>query len=225
MFDIYIPETPAIWIDSLEKWWEKVTEEKGKYKCYAIFLVLPTDYSAIAYLKGKDYLNELDIISNKNCLVIVASKEYIKRGGTDKKLVELRRKIHVYADKLHDDEIRPIKVETQGYCKIFARIFKIKYDQFPCMILFQNIDSPRHIIVSLQNISSEKIALRMRNIFTVVDNAVTKNRDPLSAVHDYLLKYKILDKKTSLVNDIREFAGKTLGYAMQAWINSLFKGF
>ncbi len=233
MPSLYIPETPQISLSSIGEWWQSVLKEQGKYKCYAILLFLPADRHILKYLDRQAYLQELDLISDKNCLVIISTKEYIKRVGKDKQPVK------VWIDKetvkergfakvqgprnIYDEVIEPSPTEFQGYCRVFARIFKITYDQFPCLVLFQNIDSPKHIIVSLQNLEPEKISLRMRNIFTVVENAVMQKKDPLQAIRNYLLKYKILSKKAIAVNDIREFAGISLGYAMQAWINSLFR--
>ncbi len=224
--------------ESLKKWWGEVVAQKGKYKCYAVFLYLPTDDSAQFYLDSKAFMQELDLISGKNCLVLATSKEYVRRFGIDQEPVHPCALYKAQPAGETDDSVpseetytvlhRRASTEARrkkplGYCNMFARMFNLTYDQFPCMLLFQDLDSRRHIVVSLQGIDAKKIALRMRNIFTVVGNAIAGQRDPLKEVRGYLLKYKIMDKKTKVVNDVVEFAGRTMGFAMQAWINSLFK--
>ena len=53
---------------SLRKWWHMILHQEGRYQCYSIFLVLPSDKEALRYLM--DFGTEIDLISDKDCLII-----------------------------------------------------------------------------------------------------------------------------------------------------------
>jgi hypothetical protein len=53
----------------VREWWHELLRLYGKYKSYAIFLVLPSDKEAIEYLTSITYLQELNAISGDDCLV------------------------------------------------------------------------------------------------------------------------------------------------------------
>src|ERR1051325_2501992 len=46
--------------------WHYILKSHGKYSCYAVFLLLPSDVEAIRYFK--EFGKELDMISGKECL-------------------------------------------------------------------------------------------------------------------------------------------------------------
>ncbi|MEK6575574.1 MAG: hypothetical protein AABZ58_14795, partial [Chloroflexota bacterium] len=54
--------------DVLRRWWHEIQRLGGRYSCYAIFLVLPSDREAIRYLH--EFGKELDLISGEDCLVV-----------------------------------------------------------------------------------------------------------------------------------------------------------
>lgn len=63
----------------LREWWHGILRSYGRYYCYAIFLVLPSDKEALRYLT--DFGREIDLISGVNCLVIALGKTEFKRSG------------------------------------------------------------------------------------------------------------------------------------------------
>ncbi len=77
--DISIIDSPPDTNDKhqLREWWHEILRDYGRYSCYAVFLVLPSDKEVFHYLNrhGK----ELNVISGENCLVIILSEGRFRR--------------------------------------------------------------------------------------------------------------------------------------------------
>lgn len=117
---------------SVRDWWHEILRDHGRYSCYGIFLVLPSDKKAIRYLTK--YGRELHLISNENCLIIALSENEFRYSGFDARIW------HELVDE-HVNEGHSLKV---------AKLFDIDFDKFPCLVLFQNMRSPEHMLVALK---------------------------------------------------------------------------
>jgi hypothetical protein len=190
---------------SLREWWHEILRTHGRYSCYGIFLTLPSDVEAFRYLT--EYGKELNLIASKNCLIIVLGKTDFQRTGFDegswRKLVE--------------------EHTSDGYSITVARLFGIKIIDFPCLILFQDIRSPEHVVIKLSNMTAEEIALRMRLIFTTVEDAIRNKKKLLHQLEKQQSIEFIQKTGYSITSKIGGLAEKTFEKAMEAWINATIK--
>lgn len=170
-----------------------------------MFLLLPSDKEVLRYLA--EFGKELNIISGQECLVMALSRSEIKEVGFDE-----------------DSWSTTILEHTnEGYSEKVARLFDIKLDQFPCMVVFQDIRTPDHIRIPLGDMTAEEIGKRMRTIFDTIREAVSKGDKPLAALAGHLKKEGWLGKGRAIFS----FAGKTFEKAieisMKAYIESTIK--
>lgn len=187
---------------SLREWWHSVIREHGHYKCYSIFLVLPSDKEAINYLS--EFGKELDIISGDDCLVIAFGKTKFKGQKFDEK---------IWSDVINEYVDEGISVKI-------AKMFKIEFTQFPCLLIFKDIRTPEHVIITLKDSTSESIATNMRQVFSVINKAVSKKQDPIHALSLKRKSDSLQKTGLSFISEVQSFAGKTLETAMEAFIKA-----
>jgi len=194
----FIKEDPH----SIRAFWHSILREHGQYSCYAVFLLLPSDNEAISYFR--EFGRELNLISGKECLVLAFGETELKGPNFDNDIWSIVAGEHVAQDM-------SIKI---------AQKFKIKFTQFPCLLVFRDIRSPEHVIINLKNHTSENIAENLRKVFSIINTAVSKKQDPVHALNlerkaEYFQKTGL-----SIVSEVQSFAGKTLDTVMEAFIKA-----
>lgn len=193
-------------LKELREWWHELLREHGKYKAYAVFLVLPADQEAIYYLQKNE--REIDAITGNGCLVIIFTNTRFIRSNLDS-----RRTWH--------DSLR--EYYSEGHSIRLAEIFDIQLQEFPCLILFRDIRSPEHVKVSLKGLETTEITERMRVIFSLIKKATSTEQNPLLAVENYLNNQVLVSGGKMIANKIGGFAGKTLDTVMKAYIEAVMK--
>lgn len=184
--------------ERLREWWHQILGRYDRYPSYAVLLALKSDTEATRYLT--EFGEELHVITGKSCLVITLSSLGFMNYGSD-------------------DEFTPLAIEehiVNGYCIEVALLFEVRYDQFPCLLLFGDIRKPEHILFSLQGLDAKEIAQEMRLLFSVVSEAVEQDRDPVEAVEIYNKQQAFAEKKKATWSSIRRFAGKTIEMIAEA---------
>lgn len=193
--------------NSLRGWWHKILCSHGRYSCYAMFLLLPSDKGAIKYVS--EYGDELDLITSADCLVIALSK----------------KEFHIPSTSM-DNNIWSSVINSQvkeGHSILIANHFGIDYENIPCMILFKDIRSSKYIIVSMKNLSADEIASNMRETFSLVHKAAKKSLDPLTLIQQERNKKVFLHKGESIVSTLRTLIGKTFETGVEAWLKTVVK--
>ncbi len=207
---------------SLREWWHNILREyKQHYSCFAIFLVLPSDKETIRYLT--DFGNELDIISGEDCLVIAIGKSEFRRSGFDEKVQNptTAEKVSSFLDEMWNAAIK--EHVSKGYSAKIAQLFNIEVDQFPCLLVFKDIRSSNHLLITLKGMAAEEIAGRMRSIFSIIHKAVANKVDPLEALAQNQNEETFKKAGKTILNKVTGFAEKTFETAMEAWINASVK--
>lgn len=189
----------------IRNWWHNLLRYNKIYSCYAILLVLPSDFEAIRYLK--DFGNELNLISGEDCLVIIFGNYGLMPGS-------FRDEGWLSAVDEHS---------TRSYCIKTAEYFNIKYSEFPCLILFKDIKSQEHLEIALKSQTAEQIAENLRSIFYVIRQAITRNKNPINALDTHQKSEKLLKTGSSIVGGIQSLAGKSIESVFEAIINSSIK--
>jgi hypothetical protein len=207
---------------ALREWWHNILRDyENHYSCYAIFLVLPSDKESIRYLA--DFGTEIDIISGDDCLVIILGKTEFMRSGFDETVQRptISERLASFLEEMWELAVK--EHVSKGYSVKIAQLFNIEMNQFPCLLLFKDIRSPNHVIVTLKGMIAEEIAERMRFVFSIIHKAVTNKVDPL----DSLIKYQNNDTfqkaGKTILNKVTGFAEKTFETAMEAWISASIK--
>jgi hypothetical protein len=189
----------------LRAWWHKVLRDHGKYFCFAFVLVLPGDAEAIRYLT--ELGSELDQISGEDCLVIALADLGVRRPGFDK-------------------ELWTAAVEAQtskGHSLTVAELFDIDLTEFPCLVLFEDVRQPRHIVVSLKGLNVESIGDELRSVFSVIRKAAKEKADPLTAVEESQRRQQLREKGEIIVGQVRSIGDKTFEKAMEAVIKAIIE--
>jgi hypothetical protein len=189
----------------LRNWWHATLKDRGRYSCYGIFLALPSDKEAIMYLS--QYGEELDLISGKSCLIIALSRRDYRLKGF--KGETWRKILNKYAG-----EGLSIKV---------AQLFDIAFTEFPCLLLFEDIRSPKHVAIRLAGMPTSEIAIRMRKIFSVIQRAVNEEKPPLAELKKVRKIETIQKTGRVLANKAGKLTEKTFEKAMEAWIQAIIK--
>lgn len=190
---------------SLREWWHGVVRDHGRYSCYAIFLLLPSDEEALRYLIN--FGKELDLISGENCAVIALGRTEVRRSGFDKRV--WRAIIEGQA--------------TEGYSIKVAQLFDITFDKFPCLVVFQDIRSPNHVVVTLKGMTTQEIVETMRSVFSIIQDAVINNDNPLNAIEKRRNSEALSRKGKTIVSELHTLIGKTFETAVEAWIKASIK--
>lgn len=196
---------------NLREWWHNLLRRRGAYPTYAFFLVLPSDQEMVKYLI--QFGKELDIVSGENCLVIALGNTEFRRSGFDKNLREVEE---VWQWVLNDHV-------SLGYSSKVAKLFDIGFDKFPCLIIFKDIRSSEHHLVTLKEMTSVEIGTRVRFVFSIIHKAVANKNDPLTALQAKRNSEDLQKKGQSIVSGLRSFAGKTFETAVETWIKASIK--
>ncbi len=182
--------------------WHSILREHGRYSSHAIFLLLPSDKEAIGYFK--EFGKELDLLSGKECLVLAFSKSELKSSNFNDDIWSRVAKEHI----------------TEGVSIQIARMFKIDFTQFPCLIVFKDIRSNEHVVIDLKDCSSEMIAKIMRKVFSRINEAVSRKQDPIRAVSLMRKEEDFQKKGSAFVSEIKSVAGKTLETVLEAFFKA-----
>lgn len=187
---------------NLRDWWHQILREHGKYSCYGFFLVLDGDKETVRYLK--EYGNELEHISNDNCLIMSLTDDNFLYYDFGKSSWENA-------------------VETQikkGYSVQVGNLFEVGTNEFPCLVLFSDIRSANHVVVKLDKMTAEDISTKMRVIFSAIHKAVANKTDVLEAI-EKLSKDEIqINKKKALLSEIRQLSKSSLATAIESGIKA-----
>jgi hypothetical protein len=76
-------------------------------------------------------------------------------------------------------------------------------------------------VVSLKEMNSEETATRLRSIFSLIDEAVSRKDNPIQALGFQKHEEDFQKMGKSIISEFRSFAGKTLESTMEAFINSV----
>ncbi len=190
----------------LRDWWHDILRRHESYPCYCICMVLPSNKEVICYLK--EYPTELHILSGDNCLVITLDEK-----PHDLTVEQLKNK-EVWEPLLE-------KHTDYGYTTIVAEIFEIQLDDYPCLLFFNDIRSPEHVVFSLENLSSNEIASELKSIFSEIGDAVSAEDDILKRIVDYGRKKAVLNSGKTAIRWGSNLANKTLETAVTSFAKSL----
>lgn len=206
----------------LRKWWHSILRKQGNYKCYGIMLVLPSDENAIQYLINSG--SELDIISGENCLIIALSDVQVRSSEFDG-CFQNRKDVEINLNEIDEESWSKAINEqvSKGYSIRVAKTFGIPMTKFPCLVIFQDIRSPGHVLVSFKDMKQKEISKKMRSIFSIVQHAITHNENPIKELQKYQNQEDLQLHGKSVIESIGSFGGKTLEIAMEAWLKSLIK--
>jgi hypothetical protein len=204
----------------IKNWWDSIINEEGSCPLYAFFLLLPSDGQMGEYLS--ESAGELNSLSGNNCLILIIHKEKIQRIGTDPKLRSMEslrkknKKLNVaYFRELLKDQV------SEGYSIRMADYFKVPTAEFPCLVFFQGIFSQEHILITFSNMDKKEIAPRMREIFSVIQEAASANTSILRKIESLRTNELFQREGKVMISTIRNIAGKTFQIAIEVWIKSL----
>jgi hypothetical protein len=185
----------------LQQWWHDVVKNHGRYSCYAMLLVLPSDKEAIRYLT--DFGKELDLVSGRSCLLLALGNSQFKRSGFEEDIWKDLARQH-----------------SSGFSVQVGEIFGLRFTDFPCLIVFKDIRQEEHIVITLVGKTAEQIADQMRLMFSIVQDAASVRRDPLKALERHQSIDGITKTGRGVISGIRNVFGKSFETAMQALIKA-----
>ena len=189
----------------LREWWHSILRENGKYSCYATFLVLQSDKETFRYLN--EYGSELDILSGEDCLIVAISESEFWHP--------------VFGSEEWNLAVKGLF--SKSLSVQVARIFNVKFTDFPCVLFFKDIREQEHIIVHLADLSAEEIASELRKVFSIIHIAVQKKVNPIKALSLQNTREDLKHKGNNIISGVSSFAGKTIETAMEAFIGTLIK--
>jgi hypothetical protein len=187
---------------SLRDWWHQILRNHGHYCCFAFFLCLPSDIEAIRYLA--DFGQELDVMSQENCLIIALSEAEYKHSNFDEGVWS----------RAVSEQI------SKGFSVTVAQLFQLPLTEFPCMVLFEDIRSPKRIIITLAGLTTEQISNETRAIFSLIQQSCTKRISPLDILEQHQDGKRFQKAGHTILTKFFGFAGKTFEAAMEAWIKA-----
>ncbi len=206
---------------TLREWWHGILRDHGHYSCYAIFLVLPSDKETLRYLV--DFGNELDIISGEDCLVIALGKSEFKRSGMDEEIKKPSASER-FSTLLEDAWSTVIKEQvSKGYSVKIAQLFNIGLTEFPCLLIFQDIRSSDHAIITLKGMTAEEIAERLRATFSIIHTAVSDKKAVIDTLASHQNSETLRKAGKTIFSKATGIAEKTFETAMEAWISAVVK--
>ncbi len=172
-------------------------------------MVLPSDTESIKYLSK--YGNELHQISGDNTLVLAFSKNEFTIPGTQSEFPDL-----VWTSIVE-------KQVAEGLSLRVANMFNIKYSEFPCLLLFEDIRSPQHVKISIKGLSAEEISVRMREIFSVIQKAVKNKEKVITTLKKDSFFKGLQAKSMATINVVQDITQKTFEAALTAWAETIVK--
>lgn len=198
---------------SLRKWWRAILTKERGYACYAVFLLLPRDKEVIDYLTM--FGDELEIVTGKNCLVLVLSDERFCRVGTDKKARSV--------SKAASWKSAVGEHIAAGFSVDVARLFQVHLNEFPAMLIFRSIHSPERINISFKSMAADEIADKIRSIFSLVDDAVSARKNPIKHLARQNRKEAFIRGGRSIISTVTSVADRTFQAAVEAWLRAIMK--
>ena len=190
---------------SVREWWHKNLREHGRYPCYAIILVLPSDTEAVKYLD--DFGHELHLISGDTCLILTLNQTQFSVPAFDETIWEKAVNEHV----------------ASGYSARVAQLLDISFDRFPCMVIFEDIRSSEHVVITLKDMPAKEVSEKLRVIFSLIQTAVEDGENPLSTIDRHRNQESFLSAGQTIVGHVQNFIGKTFEKTMEAWIKATIK--
>ena len=189
-------EKPAKKI-TLRDWWHDILRDHGKYDCYAILLSLSSDVEANAYLQ--EFGRESDQMTGFNCLFMALTNQEV-------------------ISKNFDDNAWSAAVGDQikyGLGIQIADLFEVKFEQMPCLLLFEDIRNSSHALIDLQDLEAADVAKKMRFIFGVVKDSVEKNKKTITQIEKTLTQKKREDVEKKITGQVKELTKKTFEVALE----------
>lgn len=192
--------------EHLRAWWHDLLRAHGRFYCYGVFLMLAADKEARKY--ATEYAGELHQASGKNCAILGLGRVPEQSG------------------EVFDPSAWRQAVDQQveeGNSLPIAEIFRLPLTSFPAVILFRDIRSSEHVLISLKGLSAEEIAARMRGVYQAVSQAAAEKQDPLRAVGALRRGEAYRVKRRAIISGTRRVAGQTLAAAIEAVIKAVVK--
>lgn len=189
----------------LRQWWHDILRDHGSYSCYAFLLALPSDKRAIRFFA--EYGRELHLLSGKNCLIIALSDTQFMSSGFSDEMWEV----------MIDEQV------SEGHSIEVAQLFGIKLTELPCIVLFQDIRTPEHVVVTLKGMKTKEISDQVRSLFSIVHQAASDRENPLSAIEQYRDQEKFRRAGQTIISHVRGLGGRTFEAAMEAWMKANIK--
>jgi hypothetical protein len=190
---------------SLREWWYAILRNYGKYPCYAIFLVLPSDKEAAEFLKESG--RELHIISGRHCLIIVLGVNFFCTVG-------LNDDFWIEASTKHI---------TTGESIQIAELFDVELTEFPGIVFFHDVRSSNFAFVSLKDLKKEGIKHTLREIFSLIRKQEDNPEEIMNSIRDHLRLRKLHRKQNQVKHAATAFIGKTIETVMEAWVKATVK--
>ena len=200
---------PSVDESNIKEWQHELFRKYGKSSCYALFLVLPSDFEAIRYITR--YSEELHLISEDNTLVLALSQNSYKIPISTSE----------YPDYYWNRVVKRQIIE--GLSLKVAKIFNIKFSEFPCLLIFEDIRSPQHIKINLKKMTHDEISERMRIIFSIIQKAAKNKKSPIATIKNDLAFEKLQKAGQVTIYTLQDFAGKTFEAALKAWAEASVK--
>lgn len=189
-------------VKSIREWWHSILRKHGRYQCSAVFLLLPSDKNATEYFAK--YGRELHILSGSNCLILAFGDYEFKHKEFDDDIWYKLAAEHV----------------SEGYSLELAKLFEIEFSSLPCVLFFRDIRDTAYTAVSLKNMSTYEIAEMMRDLFGVINLAVSQDINPLEALKKHRKVDSIRKFTHSLSSKAEGLVEKSLTTVIEAWIKA-----
>lgn len=185
------------------RWWHSVLREHGKHACFGFFLALPSDRNVANYLK--DHGEELHALVDGDCLLLTVTDLKFERPGADDPnwLAAI------------DDFV------SRGHSVRLGRLFSVDYTDFPCLLLFENIDSEAHILIDLKRMGHEEIAEKLRETFSIVHRANSEGQSPIGELYRFRNSKRLRRAGATVIHKIGSFAGTTYQLGVEAAIKAM----
>jgi hypothetical protein len=183
------------------KWWTELIAAE-RYPLYCIFLTTPLEVET-ARLYGDDrkiFSEALDAMTGPFIALLA--------------LVENEANLE---EKDYSVPSHPV------YAYRFADAFGIKYDEFPSLVFFNDIQSSSYVVISLKGTSPEMLIGELQSIFATMSNAAKEGENLLQVARKYK-QAKVFRKLQGAVVSGLEVSGKaTIDATVKALINTLLK--
>lgn len=200
---------------ALREWWYTILGNYGKYPCYGIFLVLPSDEEATKFLENSG--KELHIISGEYCLIIVLGSDFFNTFG----LFESDS----VGRKYYDDFLLEVNQNhiAEGESVKIAKLFDIELVDFPSIVFFNDIRSSDIALVSLNGLDSKEINQELRRIFDIIGKQANAPEKIVDSINKYSKHRKLQGTRQKISQTATAFVGKTIETVMEAWIKATIK--
>jgi hypothetical protein len=104
----------------------------------------------------------------------------------------------------------------QGFSVQFAEILGVALDEFPCLVLFEDVRSSRHMTIALRGMDAAEIAEKLKAVFSTINAAVAKGDKPLTALEAQRDREIFIKAGNSIISMVKSAAKETLETAIGA---------